>query len=130
MKKFELFLGCFGNGTIACNKAVYENGDYKQVAHISPAGNIKLYVKPDYIPVDDMKTIEKVAKRNRKETIKQLERMLNIESYDFNTNYFRILDKISRYCHFTDTFALLDRLNNKEVPEKVEIIKEFCLLNF
>lgn len=130
MGKFELFLGCLGNGTIACNKAVYENGDFKQVAHISPAGNIKLYVKPDYIPVDDMKTIEKVASNNRKETIKTLDRILDINSWDFNTNYYRVLDKISRYCHFKDTFSLLDNLSGKDISERIKIIKEFYILNF
>lgn len=29
MKKFELFMGCFGNGITVCNKAVQEHGDYK-----------------------------------------------------------------------------------------------------
>ena len=43
-KKFDLFMGCLGNGLTVCNKAVMENGDYKMVAHISPAGNIKFYV--------------------------------------------------------------------------------------
>lgn len=28
-QKFELFMGCMGNGTTVCNKAVYEHGDYK-----------------------------------------------------------------------------------------------------
>lgn len=36
--KFELFCGCFGNGTTVCNKAVTENGDYKKIAHISEGG--------------------------------------------------------------------------------------------
>lgn len=39
-KDFELFFGCFGNGTMVCNKTVEENGDYKRIAHISAGGNI------------------------------------------------------------------------------------------
>lgn len=34
MRKFELFMGCFGNGITVCNKAVMEHGDYKRIAHI------------------------------------------------------------------------------------------------
>ena len=30
MKKFELFMGCLGNGITLANKAVEENHDYKQ----------------------------------------------------------------------------------------------------
>lgn len=35
MAKFELFMGCLGNGVTVCNKAVTEHGDYKKIAHIS-----------------------------------------------------------------------------------------------
>lgn len=34
-EKFELFLGCFGNGITVYNKAAEENGDYKKIAHIA-----------------------------------------------------------------------------------------------
>lgn len=50
MKNFDLFLGCLGNGITVCNKAVSEHGDYKRVAHISPAGNVRLYVSPNSNP--------------------------------------------------------------------------------
>lgn len=130
MGKFELFLGNFGNGTIACNKAVYVNGDFKQVAHISPAGNIKLYVKPEYIPNDAMMTIEKVANNSRNKTIKKLDLLFNVDRYDFNYNYFRVLEEISKYCHWKDTFNLLDSINGKDIPEKVGLIKDFYLSHF
>lgn len=58
MKKFELFLGCLGNGTTVCNKAVTENGDYKKIAHISEYGKITWYVKPTSIPGDALLKIE------------------------------------------------------------------------
>lgn len=60
-KKFELFMGCLGNGTTVCNKAVMENGDYKFIAHISTGGNIKLFVPPDYIPPEEMQKIQTYA---------------------------------------------------------------------
>lgn len=58
MKKFELFLGCLGNGTTVCNKAIEENGDYKKIAHISEYGKITFYVKPTSIPGDALLKIE------------------------------------------------------------------------
>ena len=59
--KFELFMGCLGNGITVCNKAVMEHGDYKQIAHISDNGKIKYYVSEGYIPADDMRRIEQTA---------------------------------------------------------------------
>mgnify|MGYP006888164720 FL=1 len=38
--KFDLFMGCLGNGVTVCNKAVKENGDYKTIAHIAECGKI------------------------------------------------------------------------------------------
>lgn len=62
MKKFELFLGCFGNGITVCNKAVTENGDYKIIAHIRETGKIKWYVNPtSYVPGNALLKIEHTA---------------------------------------------------------------------
>lgn len=63
MKKFELFMGCFGNGITVCNKAVEENGDYKQIAHIAECGKIKWYINPvsTYVPGPELLKIEHAA---------------------------------------------------------------------
>lgn len=66
-RKFELFMGCLGNGITVCNKAVCEHGDYKHIAHISDHGKIKLYVSTDYIPSDAMARIKEAANSQRKE---------------------------------------------------------------
>ena len=59
MKKFELFIGCLGNGLTVCNKAVEENGDYKTIAHIAECGKITWYVNPStYVPGDALLRIE------------------------------------------------------------------------
>ena len=50
MEKFELFMGCLGNGITVCNKAVEENGDYKKIAHIAECGKITWYVEPSNVP--------------------------------------------------------------------------------
>lgn len=90
-QKFELFMGCMGNGTAVCNKAVYEHGDYKTIAHISNHGVIKFYVPEDYIPADAMEKIKKTAERskaefmekwNQKTTRQKCEYMLDIPSID------------------------------------------------
>lgn len=69
-KKFELFMGCLGNGITVCNKAVMEHGDYKMVAHISPEGELKWYVAPGYTPAEDVIRIRREAdmQRNKYET--------------------------------------------------------------
>ena len=59
MKKFELFIGCLGNGLTVCNKAVEENGEYKTIAHIAECGKITWYVNPStYVPGDALLRIE------------------------------------------------------------------------
>ena len=121
MEKFELFVGYFGNGATVCNSAVYDHGDYKKVAHISPAGNIKLFVRSGYIPADAMIKIENIA-RNHKQ--------LTIDRYDFNHNYSRILDEIFNYTSYQKQIELINSLAGKKTPEKIELIKEYYLLNF
>lgn len=64
-KKFELFMGCLGNGITVCNKAVMEHGDYKHVAHISPEGKITWYVSQDYVPEKEREKIENAAAQNK-----------------------------------------------------------------
>lgn len=61
MKKFELFMGCLGNGTTVCNKAIIENGDYKKIAHIAECGKITWYANPCNIPGDALLRIEHEA---------------------------------------------------------------------
>lgn len=58
MKKFELFLGCLGNGITVYNKAVTVNGDYKTIAHIAQCGKIRWHVNPTSIPGDALLKIE------------------------------------------------------------------------
>ena len=89
MRKFELFLGCLGNGTTVCNKAVMEHGDYKHIAHISPAGNIKLYVDSDYIPTDAMDKIRSVAE------IDGLKFREDFEKRSIGNQYITILNNLS-----------------------------------
>ena len=65
MEKFELWMGYFPGCIVVCNKAARENNDYKEVARISYAGNIKYYVQKWYIPADALQKIEETAKGER-----------------------------------------------------------------
>lgn len=95
--KFELFMCCLGNGITVCNKAVMENNDYKIIAHISEGGNIKLYVKESYIPLEDMKIIQKCADGKKKDFQEKFEKLSDIKQYGI------ILDSISinKFLEFT-----------------------------
>lgn len=64
-RKFELFMGCLGNGITVCNKAVMEHGDYKHVAHISPEGKITWYVSENYIPEAERMKIKETAEQSK-----------------------------------------------------------------
>ena len=86
--KFELGFYCLGNGITVCNKAVTENGDYKQIAHISNGGNIKLYVSESYIPVKDMEKIRKAAEEERQKF------QADFLKRDIYSQYGEILDNI------------------------------------
>ena len=88
-KNFELFAGCLGNGITICNKAVRENGDYKQVAHISEGGNIRLWVDESYIPAEKMEKIKRMAENQKKEFQKRFESLPDMKQYEI------ILDNVS-----------------------------------
>lgn len=115
MEKFELWLGCFGNGLTVCNKAVEVNGDYKTVAHISNAGNIKLYVKESYIPREDMERIKEVAENNKKNFITKLKADIKANP---SMVYRKMLEGIStaEFCEFTK------KGNDLSIAEKIKIL--------
>lgn len=81
--KFELFMCCMGNGTTVSNKAVTEHGDYKQIAHISEHGHIKLYVSENYIPEDAMKKIKKVAEADKQKFLKEWNKKSYLEKWGY-----------------------------------------------
>ncbi len=92
MKNFELFMGELGNGVSVCNKAVMEHGDYQQIAHISPAGNIKWYIPVSSVPGPVLLRIEHTAEAMYHKFKTALERDL---SADKTRTYFRMLNALS-----------------------------------
>lgn len=92
MANFELFMGCLGNGLTVCNKAVMEHGDYKQIAHISPAGNIKWYIPVSSVPGPDLLRIEHTADTMRENFKQALE--CDIQANKARA-YFRMLNALS-----------------------------------
>ena len=109
-KKFELFMCCLGNGTTVCNKAVMEHNDYKHIAHISNAGNIKLYVDEDYIPAEDMKRIKVYADKCACDFHN------NFEKQSVKQQYYKILDKFSEVS-IEEFLKLID--DKRPLEEKV-----------
>lgn len=117
MEKFKLFMCCLGNGITVCNKAVTENGDYKQIAHISEAGNIKLYVSENYIPADAMETI-KLSAESQKESFKEI-----FESLSEPKQYEQILDSLP-------IGKLLEALKlNGTISEKLPGLRKYYYAN-
>lgn len=114
MKNFELFMCCLGNGLTVCNKAVEEHGDYKQIAHISPAGNIKWYVPCGYVPGPDLLRIEHTADAMYHNFKLALERDLVA---DKARTYFRMLDALPYhvYKRFSD--------ETKDEPDETKLEK-------
>ena len=88
MENFDLFVGCLGCGLTVCNRSVMENGDYKTVAWISPAGKIHYRTSEKYIPAWAMEKIRGHAENLRRAFVE------NFESLPEETQYFRILDSV------------------------------------
>ena len=118
MKKFRLFMGCLGNGITVCNAAVMEHGDYKHIAHISPAGNIRLYVNPGYIPAPEMEKINRAAQA---------------EAEEFRTA-FESLPPLEQYGKILDAMPIRKTLENhadrRSLAEKLPDLRAWYYLNY
>lgn len=114
MKKFELFMGCLGNGITVCNKAVQENGDYKTIAHIRETGKIKWYVNPDsYVPSDAFLKIEHAANVQSEKWEKWFSAMPETKQYEF------LLDHLP----LSDFLEILKR-KDLDIMQKIHIAKQ------
>ena len=120
MKNFELFMGCLGNGLTVCNKAVMEHGDYKQIAHISPAGNIKWYVPVSYVPGPELLRIEHTADTMRQSFKQAIERDL---AANRGRTYFRMLDALST----SDMISFMNENRDESDETKIEKLKALYL---
>ena len=61
--EFDIGMGYLGNGLTVWNRAVEVNGDYQNIAHISPEGEITFYV-PD-LPQSVVERIRQAAEREK-----------------------------------------------------------------
>ena len=59
--EFDIGMGYLGNGLTVWNRAVEVNGDYQNIAHISPEGEITFYVQD--LPQSVVERIEQAAER-------------------------------------------------------------------
>ena len=64
---FDIGMGYLGNGLTVWNRAVEENGDYQNIAHISSEGEIHYYV--DGLPEDVVARIEQAAAQEQKKSL-------------------------------------------------------------
>lgn len=64
---FDIGMGYLGNGLTVWNRAVEENGDYQNIAHISPDGEINYYVEA--MPEDVVARIEQAAEQEKQKTL-------------------------------------------------------------
>lgn len=112
-RNFELFAGYLGNGITICNKTAMENGDYKQVAHISEGGNIRLWVDESYIPTEEMEKIKRMAENQKKEFQKRFESLPDMKQYEI------ILDNVSctKFLEYVQ--------DKKPVAEKLPGMREY-----
>ena len=63
--EYDIGMGYLGNGLTVWNRAVEVNGDYQNLAHISPEGEITYYVQN--LPQSVVERIEQTAEREKAE---------------------------------------------------------------
>ena len=120
MANFELFMGCLGNGLTVCNKAVEEHGDYKQIAHISPAGNIKWYIPVESVPGAALLRIEHTADTMYHNFKSALERDLSANKA---RAYYRMLNALS----VAELLTFMNTTYGEPEDSKVEKLKALYL---
>lgn len=131
MTKFKLFIGYFGNGASIANSAVMESGDYKNIGHISEAGNIKLYVNDNYIPAADMDKIQAVAARHKSQTIDRLNKVLTASKYhSFERGYSDLLEECLNYTPYNDFSGLLEELRGLDQEGKKAALIDYYIKHF
>ena len=124
MAKFELFMGSLGNGLTVCNKTVMEHGDYKQIAHISPAGNIKWYIPVESVPGDALLRIEHTADAMYHNFKSDLERELRSDDERLIwKTYWRMLDALP----YDVLRGFIDETKSATMADKVEKLKALYL---
>ena len=64
---FDIGMGYLGNGLTVWNRAVEENGDYQNIAHISNEGEIHYYV--DGLPEDVVARIKQAAAQEQQKAL-------------------------------------------------------------
>ena len=67
-RKYDLHIGCFGNGEVIYDVAWKGPGDYPTIAHISDNGEITYYSKD--LPSDVVAWVEKEAKSLASQKVK------------------------------------------------------------
>lgn len=124
MANFELFMGCLGNGLTVCNKAVMKQNDYKQIAHISPAGNIKWYIPVSSVPGPALLRIEHTADAMYHNFKSALERDLAADDeHMIWRTYWRMMDALP----YDAMRKFVEETKTAAMPDKIEKLKDLYL---
>lgn len=93
----DLFIGQFPGCLVFADRTEHENGDYKDLARVSLAGNIKYSVLPGSLPEWAHKIIEEQAEAKKLEWMKYVEREISCRPMYF---YEKMLDAlpVSAFC--------------------------------
>lgn len=110
--EFDLFLGSLGNGTICCNRAVMEHGDYQNICHISPEGKVSWYHNPESIPCEARQKIWQEAERSYKCFEEHLNTMPEILQYSY------LLDRVPH-----KAFMHVVNMEKGKLKEKITYLK-------
>lgn len=111
-KKFELFMGYFGNGVSVRNRAIREHGAYKYICHIAECGKISWYVQPESIPEKALQEIKQMAEKCNADFEEKLKRM------EESQRYFYLCDMVS-----VDVLSYVSNLEGT-MAEKINYLKD------
>ena len=88
----DLFVGQFPGCLVFADKTEYERGDYKDLARVTHAGNIKYSVQPGTLPQWVRDLVESEAEKKRAAWMEYVEREIKCRPLYF---YEKILDGLS-----------------------------------
>lgn len=132
MKNFDLGIYRFPGCDVVCNRKVREHGDYKQIAHISFAGNIKYLVPVDSISEKDRETIEKCAENNRiiftekfeLDTRKPSEDCGVVEEMNCKKSAYRVYSMMLDTLSIKEYMDFMEENDGKDVYGMIDVLRE------
>lgn len=130
MERFKLQLFKFPGCYVACNTEVIDGGDFKEIAHISFAGNIKYLVSQKSIPQTAIESIESLAETNREKFITKLDNNIKLfterrenEYHDPYTLLTIMLDKLT----LKEQLDFGEQHYGEKIENKIKALREIYI---